>query len=131
MNNDEKKTETYKTGMVNRRKVLGDKHVDRALESSNEFNGAFQEFITRYAWGNIWDRPGLDQKTRSLMTLSMLIALRHDTEFEMHIRAAINNGVTVEEIKELLMHSALYCGLPAANHGFKLAEGVLKELGKL
>jgi 4-carboxymuconolactone decarboxylase len=110
---------------------LGDKHVDRALESSNEFNGAFQEFITRYAWGNIWDRPGLDQKTRSLMTLSMLIALGHDTEFEMHIRAAINNGVTVEEIKELLMHSALYCGLPAANHGFKLAEGVLKESGKL
>jgi 4-carboxymuconolactone decarboxylase len=131
MNNDEKKTETYKTGMVNRRKVLGDKQVDRALESSNEFNGAFQEFITRYAWGTIWDRPGLDQKTRSLMTLSMLIALGHDTEFEMHIRAAINNGVTVEEIKELLMHSALYCGLPAANHGFKLAEGVLKELGKL
>jgi len=131
MNNDEKKTETYKTGMVNRRKVLGDKYVDRALESSNEFNGAFQVFITRYAWGNIWDRPGLDQKTRSLMTLSMLIALGHDTEFEMHIRAAINNGVTVEEIKELLMHSALYCGLPAANHGFKLAEGVLKELGKL
>ncbi|MDA0347369.1 MAG: 4-carboxymuconolactone decarboxylase [Verrucomicrobia bacterium] len=131
MNNDENKTEAYIKGEAIRRNVLGDEHVDRAITGTKEFKGAFQEFITRYAWGEIWDRPGLDKKTRSLLTLSMLIALGHDSEFEMHIRAAINNGVTVEEIKELLMHSALYCGLPAANHGFKLAEGILKELGKL
>ena len=131
MNNDDNNTDAYTKGEAIRRNVLGDDHVDRAVKGTNEFNGAFQEFITHYAWGEIWDRPGLDKKTRSLLTLSILIALGHDTEFEMHIRAAINNGVTVEEIKELLMHSALYCGLPSANHGFKLAEGVLKELGQL
>ena len=124
------KDDTYKQGAEKRRKVLGDAHVDRAIEGSNEFNDSFQDFITKYAWGDVWSRPGLDDRTRSLLTLSMLVALGHHEEFEMHIRAAINNGVTVAEIKELLLHSALYCGLPAANRGFKLATQVLKELGK-
>ena len=131
MNNEETNSDSYKRGMEKRRKILGDEHVNRALEGTNELNDSFQEFITRYAWGEVWERPGLDDRTRSLLTLSMLIALGHEEEFEMHIRAAINNGVTIEEIKEVLMHSALYCGLPAANQGFKLATGVLKELGKL
>ena len=131
MNNEDKNSEIHKRGMEKRRKVLGDDHVDRAIAGTNELNDSFQDFITRYAWGEVWNRPGLDDRTRSLLTLSMLIALGRDEEFEMHVQAAINNGVTVEEIKEVVMHSALYCGLPAANQGFKLATRVLKELGKL
>ena len=131
MKNEETNSDTHKRGITKRRKVLGDDHVDRSIEGTNELNDSFQDFITRYAWGEVWSRPGLDDRTRSLLTLSMLIALGHEEEFEMHIRAAINNGVTVAEIKEILMHSALYCGLPTANQGFRLATGVLKELGKL
>jgi 4-carboxymuconolactone decarboxylase len=131
MTNENSNSETYKHGMEKRRKVLGDAHVDRAIEGANELTDSFQDFITRYAWGEVWNRPGLDDRTRSLLTLSMLIALGHKEEFEMHVRAAINNGVTVEEIKEVLLHSALYCGLPAANSGFSMASRVLKELGKL
>lgn len=128
---EENKDNTHKRGMKNRRAVLGDAHVDKAIESSNALNTDFQEFITRYAWGEIWDRPGLDKKTRSLLTLSILVAEGKDEELEMHIRSAVTNGVSVEEIKEVFMHAAIYCGLPSANQAFKLATPVLKELGKL
>lgn len=109
---------TYEQGMAVRREVLGDAHVDRANAEITDFNADFQDFITRYAWGEIWTRPGLSRHSRSLITLSMLIALNREAEFKMHVRAALNNGVTVDEIKEVIMHSALYCGLPAANAAF-------------
>ena len=108
----------YDAGMAVRRAVLGDDHVDRANAEITDFSADFQGFITRYAWGEIWTRPGLSRHHRSLITLSMLIALNRETEFKMHVRAALNNGVTIDEIKEVIMHSALYCGLPAANAAF-------------
>jgi 3-oxoadipate enol-lactonase/4-carboxymuconolactone decarboxylase len=101
------------------------------VADTNELNADFQEFITRYAWGEIWDRPGLDKKTRSLLTLSILVAEGKEEELKMHVRAAIHNGVSIEEIKEVFMHTAIYCGLPAANQAFKVATPVLQELGKL
>lgn len=125
---DEK--QRYEEGMGVRRAVLGDTHVDRTLTKRNDFNGEFQEFITRYAWGDIWTRPGLPRHTRSLITIAMLIALNREDELRMHLRAAFNNGVTKEELKELLMQSGIYCGLPAANSAFHLAEAVFAELGK-
>ncbi|GAB2606235.1 bifunctional 3-oxoadipate enol-lactonase/4-carboxymuconolactone decarboxylase PcaDC [Spirosoma areae] len=109
---------TYDAGMAVRREVLGNEHVDRANAGVTDFNADFQDFITRYAWGEIWTRPGLPRHSRSLITMGMLIALNRETEFKMHVRAALNNGVTVDEIKEVIMHSALYCGLPAANAAF-------------
>lgn len=124
---DEK--QRYEAGMVVRRSVLGDKHVDRSLERITDFNGEFQEMITRHAWGDIWTRPGLERHTRSLITLAMLIALNREGELAMHLKAAKSNGVSREEIKELLMHSAIYCGIPAANSAFHLAESVWDELG--
>lgn len=114
----------YDKGMKLRRQVLGDAHVDRAEANRTPFNEAFQDFITRYAWGEVWSRPGLDLHTRSLMTISMLIALNREAELRMHFTAAANNGVTREEIKELLLHAALYCGLPAANSAYHLAAEV-------
>jgi 4-carboxymuconolactone decarboxylase len=123
---DEK--QRYEQGMEVRRAVLGDAHVDRTLTRRNAFNEEFQEFITRYAWGEIWTRPGLPRHTRSLVTIAMLIALNREDELRMHLKAAFNNGVTREEIKELLMQSGIYCGLPAANHAFHLAEAVFAEL---
>ena len=129
MEND--KQEARKRGMQNRRAVLGDDHVDKAIEGTNELNADFQEFITRYAWGEIWNRPGLERKTRSLLTLAILVSDGRDEELQMHVRAAVGNGVSVEEIKEVFMHASVYCGLPAANHAFKIATPVLKELGKL
>lgn len=123
---DEK--DRYDNGMGVRRAVLGDAHVDRTLVKRNDFNGEFQEFITRYAWGEIWTRPGLPRHTRSLITLSMLIALNREDELRMHLRAAFNNGVTRDEIKEVLMQSGIYCGLPAANAAFHLAEAVFAEM---
>ncbi|MDG2169794.1 MAG: 4-carboxymuconolactone decarboxylase [Opitutales bacterium] len=131
MSQEDNTQDIHARGMKNRRVVLGDEHVDRAVEGTNELNADFQEFITRYAWGEIWDRPGLDKKTRSLLTLSILVAEGKDEELQMHVRAAITNGVSVAEIKEVFMHAALYCGLPAANQAFKLATPVLKKLGKL
>ncbi|HEX9808881.1 MAG TPA: 4-carboxymuconolactone decarboxylase [Alphaproteobacteria bacterium] len=119
---DEK--DRQKQGMAMRRAVLGDAHVDRAERNKNEFNGDFQDIITRYGWGEIWTRPGLDKRTRSLVTIAMLVALNREAELRMHLRAAANTGVTRAEIKELLMHSALYCGLPAANSAIHLAEEV-------
>ncbi len=117
-----------KRGMFVRRSVLGDAHVDRANANINDFNADFQTFITKYAWGEIWTRPGLSKHNRSLITIAMLIALNRGAELKMHIRAAFNNGVTVDEIKEVIMQSAIYCGLPAANEAFHLAQAVFGEL---
>lgn len=122
--NDEQR---YEQGIEVRRAVLGDAHVDRSLNQLSPLNEEFQHFISRYAWGEIWTRPGLARHTRSLITISMLIALNREAELRMHLKAAANNGVTREEIKEVLMQSALYCGLPAANSAFHLAEAVFAE----
>jgi 3-oxoadipate enol-lactonase / 4-carboxymuconolactone decarboxylase len=113
--------EKYAQGMKVRRTVLGDAHVEKANANITDFNADFQEFITRYAWGDIWMREGISRRDKSLITLAMLIALNRPNEFKMHVRAAFNNGVTVEEIKEVIMQSALYCGLPAANEAFHWA----------
>ena len=118
----------YEQGMNVRRNVLGDEHVDRTIAQRNEFNEAFQNFITRYAWGEVWSRPGLSRHTRSLLTLAMMVALNHDDEFRMHVRAALNNGVSRNEIAEVLMHAAIYCGLPAANGAFHWAEQVFADI---
>ncbi|MDN4573848.1 4-carboxymuconolactone decarboxylase [Pandoraea cepalis] len=120
--------ERYDNGMQVRRAVLGDAHVDRTLTRRNEFNDDFQNFITRFAWGDVWTRPGLTRHMRSMVTLSLLIALNRGDEFRMHVRAAFNNGVTREEMKELFMHAALYCGLPAANQAIHDAETVFAEM---
>ncbi len=115
----------HEQGMKIRREVLGNEHVDRAAKNAPDFTAPFQDLITRYAWGEVWSRPGLTRQTRSMLTLAMTIALNRDDEFRLHLRAAIANGVTREEIQELLIHSAIYCGVPAANHAFKVAAEVL------
>jgi 4-carboxymuconolactone decarboxylase len=119
--------ERYHKGLETRREVLGDEHVDRAQANLSEFNAPFQEFITRYAWGEIWERAGLTRRERSLITLAMLVALNREPEFRMHVRGALNNGVTAEEIREVLIHSGIYCGLPAANAAIQAAEQVINE----
>jgi len=116
--------ETYERGMEIRREVLGDEHVDRAIEKTTELTRDFQDLITRYAWGEIWARPGLDRRTRSCMTLALLVALGRFDELPMHIRAARRNGLTVDEIKEVLLHTAVYCGVPAANRAFAIFQEV-------
>jgi 4-carboxymuconolactone decarboxylase len=113
-----------------RREVLGDAHVDRSLEQLTPFNGEFQEMITRHAWGDIWTRPGLSRHARSLVTIGMLIGMNREGELRLHLRAAKNNGVTRDEIKEVLLQSAIYCGIPAANATFHLAEAVWAEMDK-
>ena len=118
----------YDQGMTVRRAVLGDAHVDRASAAATDFTREFQDFITQYAWGGIWTRPGLDRRSRSLITLTALIARGHHEEFAMHVRAARTNGLTDDEIKELILHSAVYCGVPDANTAFRIAQGVLDEL---
>jgi 3-oxoadipate enol-lactonase / 4-carboxymuconolactone decarboxylase len=118
----------FSAGMKARRSVLGDAHVNKAQASTIEFNAEFQDLITRYAWGEIWTRPGLPRKTRSLLTIAMMVALHHSEELRMHIRAAFNNGVTRDEIKETLLQCAIYCGVPSANHAFKLAGEVFAEI---
>ncbi|OAT32915.1 4-carboxymuconolactone decarboxylase [Buttiauxella brennerae ATCC 51605] len=123
-----KDEEHYQQGMDVRRAVLGDSHVDRTLSQLTPLNEEFQNFITRYAWGDIWTRPGLERHTRSMITIAMLIALNREAELKMHLRAAFNNGVTRDELKELIMHSALYCGLPAANATMHLAQQVFDEM---
>ncbi len=120
--------ERHYTGMKVRRAVLGDAHVDRAESAKNAFSEPFQDLITRYAWGEIWSRPGLSRHTRSLLTLSMMIALNRGDEFRMHVRAALNNKVTREEIQEVLLQSAIYCGVPAANTAFHIAQEVFAEI---
>jgi 4-carboxymuconolactone decarboxylase len=114
-------------GMEVRREVLGDAHVDAAVARTTPFTEDFQELITRYAWGAIWARPGLDRRTRSCITLAMLVALGREEELEMHVRAALRNGVTADEIKEVLLQCAIYCGVPAANGAFAIAQRVLDE----
>ena len=122
--------ERHEQGLAVRRKVLGGAHVERAQQKQTPFTAEFQDLITRYAWGEIWTRPGLDHRTRRCMTLAMMLALGHWDEFQMHVRAAVNNGLGRDEIKEVLLQAAIYCGVPAANHGFKLAEEVFAEMEK-
>jgi 4-carboxymuconolactone decarboxylase len=117
----------YAEGMRVRREVLGDEHVDRATENTTEFTAAFQEFITRNAWGAVWTREGLDRRTRSAITLAVLTALGHEQELAMHVRAARTNGLTPEEIAEVLLHTAVYAGVPASNAAFAVAQRVLAD----
>jgi 4-carboxymuconolactone decarboxylase len=119
----------YDEGMQVRRDVLGDAHVDRAIERTTEFTAPFQEFITRYAWGAVWGRDGLDRRTRSAVTLAVLTALGREHEIAMHVRAALGNGLTAPEIGEILLHTAVYAGVPAANRAFAIADEVLGEGG--
>jgi 4-carboxymuconolactone decarboxylase len=123
-------SERYTAGMVVRRQVLGDAHVDRSLAKRTPMNTEFQQLITEYAWGTIWTRPGLPRHTRSLLTIVMLIALNRADELKMHLKAARNSGVTQDEIKEALMQAAIYCGVPAANSAFHLADEVFGEAGQ-
>lgn len=118
---------TYDDGMAVRREVLSDAHVDRAEQRKDDFTQDFQELITSYAWGRIWTRPGLPRTTRSAITLTALIAGGHWEELEMHIRAARRNGMSVEEIKEVFLQSAIYCSVPSANHAFSIGQRVLNE----
>ena len=119
--------ERREAGMRVRREVLGDAHVDRAIARTDAFTEPFQDFITRTAWGDIWDRPGLDRRSRSLITLAVLTALRAEGEIAMHVRAAIRNGVTRDEIAEVLLHATLYAGVPAGNAAFAIAQETLRE----
>ncbi|HWZ25358.1 MAG TPA: 4-carboxymuconolactone decarboxylase [Verrucomicrobiae bacterium] len=119
--------ERFEAGMKIRREVLGDAHVDAAIAKRNAFSEAFQELITRYAWGEIWTRPGLPRQTRSLITVAMLVALNREEELRLHLRAALRNGATQEEIRETLLQSAIYCGVPAANSAFRVAHELFSE----
>ena len=123
-----KDKDRFDAGMEVRREVLGDEHVDRAVRSTTAFNAEFQDLITRYAWGEIWTRPGLPRHTRSLLTLALMVALNRNEEFSMHVRASANNGVTRDEIKETLLQCGIYCGVPAANTAFQLAQKVFAEM---
>lgn len=116
---------SYERGMEVRRAVLGDAHVDRAEAGRTEFTRDFQDFLTRYAWGEVWTRPGLDRRTRSCITVAMLVALNRSEELVLHLRGALNNGVTADELREVLLQAAVYCGVPAANTAFRIANEVL------
>ena len=120
-------SEARERGTAMRRMVLGDAHVDRAEANATDFTREFQDLLTRYAWGEIWSRPGLDRRTRSCMVLTALIALGHWDEFRLHVRGALANGLDADGIKEVILQAAVYCGVPAANHAFKEAAGVLGE----
>ncbi|HEV7824792.1 MAG TPA: 4-carboxymuconolactone decarboxylase [Mycobacteriales bacterium] len=120
--------ERHEQGMEVRRAVLGDAHVDRAVANTSDFTAPFQDFITRYAWGDVWSRPGLDRRTRSVITLTVLTALGHENELAMHVRAAVRNGLTADEITEVLLHTAIYAGVPASNTAFGIAQKVLAEI---
>jgi len=121
-------SELFDRGMVIRREVLSDAHVDRAERAKTPFTEDFQELITKFAWGSVWSRPGLDRRTRSVAVLTALIALGHWDELRMHVRAARTNGLTEEEIAEVIIQASVYCGVPAANHAFGLAQTTLNEL---
>jgi 4-carboxymuconolactone decarboxylase len=123
----EQDDERRSTGMAVRREVLGDRQVDRAVAATTEFTAPFQDFITRYAWADVWARDGLDRRTRSCITLALLTALRADAEIALHVRAAVRNGLTHEEIGEVLLHTAVYAGVPAANTAFAIAQAVFAE----
>ncbi|MEO9136281.1 MAG: 4-carboxymuconolactone decarboxylase [Casimicrobiaceae bacterium] len=120
--------ERYENGLAVRRAVLGNAHVERSLAKRNDFTEEFQTLITRYAWGEIWTRPGLPRHTRSLLTVGLMVALNRPEEFKLHVRAAFNNGVTREEIREVLLHCAIYAGVPAANSAFHMAEEVFAQM---
>jgi 4-carboxymuconolactone decarboxylase len=122
--------DVHARGMATRRAVLGDEHVDRATERTTPFTEDFQDLITRYAWGEIWSRPGLDRRTRSCITLAALVATGRDHELELHLRAALRNGLGADEIREVLLHCAVYCGVPAANGAFAIAQRVLDDLAE-
>jgi 4-carboxymuconolactone decarboxylase len=124
--NDEQR---HEQGMTVRRAVLGDAHVDRAVANTTDLTAPFQDFITRFAWGDVWARPELDRRTRSIITLAALTALRAENEIAMHVRAAITNGLTPREIGEVLLHTAVYAGLPAANAALAIAQRTLAEMG--
>ncbi len=126
---DETIEELFARGLEVRRKVLGAEYVDNSLKSANDFMQAFQNITTEWCWGYAWTRPGLDHKTRSLINLAMLTALNRAPEIKLHVRGALNNGVTVDEIKEVLIHATVYCGIPAGLDAFKAANEVLKEMG--
>jgi len=119
----------YQQGMKKRREVLGDRHVDNTLKKRSDFNETFQNLITRYAWGEIWNRPGLPRETRSMITLAMMVALNRTDELKMHLRAALGIGLTKDQIEEVLLQTAIYCGVPAANSAFLAAEEVFAEPG--
>jgi 4-carboxymuconolactone decarboxylase len=121
----------WEEGNATRREILGDRHVDRAAASAGEFGEPFQQLITRYAWGAVWSRPGLDRRMRSAITLTALVCTRAENELAMHVRAALRNGLTVKEIREVLLHSAIYAGVPAANAAFAIAREVLQDEGLL
>ena len=121
--------ERARQGMTVRRAVLGDEHVDRAVATTSSFTEPFQDFITRYAWGDIWSRPGLSRAERSMITLAMLAALQHENELAMHVRGALRNGLRPEQIQEVLLQVAVYAGVPAANRAFAVAQRVLSEVG--
>lgn len=121
----------FEVGLKHRREVLGAEYVDGSLDAANEFMMAFQHITTEWCWGYGWSREGLPRKTRSLLNLAMLTALNRGPEIKLHVRGAINNGVTVEEIKETLLHATIYCGIPAGLDAFKIANEVLKEMGKV
>jgi len=120
-------SDAHEAGMKVRREVLGDEHVDRAVEGTTAFTEPFQDFITRYAWGDVWTREGLDRRTRSAITVALLAALGHENELALHVRAALRNGLTPEEISEVLLHTAVYAGVPAANSAFTVAKRVIDE----
>ena len=122
-------SDLHERGTAVRREVLGDEHVDRAAARTTPFTADFQDFITRYAWGEIWTRPGLDRRTRSCITLTALVAGGHEHELALHVRAALRNGLTPDELKEVLLQTAVYCGVPAANSAFAVAQQVLEEEG--
>ena len=124
--NDEQR---YEQGIKVRTEVLGEKHVNRSIENLNDFNADFQNFISRFAWGEVWSRPGLPRHTRSLVTIAILLSLGREEELRMHLRACFNNGVTKDELKELILHCSLYAGLPAANAAMHMAEEVFADLG--
>ncbi|WP_432958222.1 4-carboxymuconolactone decarboxylase [Micromonospora haikouensis] len=119
--------ERHDAGMTVRREVLGDAHVDRAVAGTDAFTADFQDFITRYAWGEVWSRPGLDRRTRSCVTLAVLAALHHDEELTMHVRAALRNGLSPQEVAEVLLQVGVYAGVPAANRAFRVAREVLRQ----
>jgi len=119
--------ELYKKGMSTRRSVLGDEHVDKAIKATTEFDRDFQEYITSGAWGMVWDRPGLTKRERSLITVALLAALGHDEELKMHLKATRNTGATTNDVKEVLLHTAVYAGVPVANNAFKIAKELFKD----
>ena len=122
-------TPRFKEGLAVRREVLGAEYVDKSVAAADDFTAPFQKLLTEWCWGDTWTRPGLDRKTRSLINLAMLTALNRAPEIKLHVRGAINNGVTVDEIKETLIHATIYCGIPAGLDAFKAANDVLKEMG--